>query len=156
MNLEEMTKKELIAEVEKAEAELAEAEKEIHIRAAGEEKEWERAEKAEAELANYKYWRETACKYADKVEAENHRLQERVRELEDLLQYVLDCDMAEQEFDAQRLMDAIAQIQTEPEAICHCGHPLHEKHRLPNDSKQYQCPECRRVLKAQAQTKEGE
>ena len=152
MNLEEMTKKELIAEVEKAEAEIAEAEKEIYARSEGEEKEWERAEKAEAELVEYKT---INPKEYDWV-AENQRLQERVRELEGLIQYVLDCDMAEQEFDAQRLMDAIAQIQTEPEAICHCGHPLHEKHRLPNDSKQYQCPECRRVLKAQAQTKEGE
>jgi len=34
---------------EKAEAELAEAEKEIYARSEGEEKEWERAEKAEAD-----------------------------------------------------------------------------------------------------------
>jgi len=34
----------LIAEVERLEAELAEAEKEIHERAAGEQKEWEERE----------------------------------------------------------------------------------------------------------------
>ena len=61
----------LIAEVkrlrtraEKAEAELVEAEIEIHIRAAGEVKEWERAEK---------------------LKAENRRLQERVGELEEFV-----------------------------------------------------------------------
>ena len=49
----------LVSRAEKAEADLAEAEKEIHVRAEGEEKEWERAEK---------------------FKAENQRLQERVRD----------------------------------------------------------------------------
>jgi predicted Zn-dependent peptidase len=54
---------------EKAEAELAEAEKEIHARAEGEQREWERAEK---------------------LKAENQRLQERVRGLEELQKIILD------------------------------------------------------------------
>ena len=34
-------------------------------------------------------------------------LLKRVQELERTIQYVLDCDMAEREFDAQRLMDVL-------------------------------------------------
>jgi hypothetical protein len=49
--------------------ELAEAEKEIHARPEGEQREWERAEK---------------------LKAENQRLQERVRGLEELQKIILD------------------------------------------------------------------
>ena len=128
MNLEEMTKKELIAEVEKAEAEIAEAEKEIYARSEGEEKEWERAEKAEAELVEYKT---INPKEYDWV-AENQRLQERVRELEDELKGLLD------------------NIQSTTPEIA--GYSL--LHVVRHDEKNIK--RLRRLLEAQAQTKEGE
>jgi len=118
--------------LKKAEAEFAEAEKEIHIRAAGEEKEWERAEEAEIELAKM-----TGCAEIERLDKEKARAdlstcKERVRELEKEMKGLLD------------------HIESTPGQIAGYNILFVVRHDEKNIKR------LRRLLEAQAQTKEEE